>query len=96
MATFAQHCLECKLALGKPYEDVHLWLDEFAFTADYGLRHRRVRHHEAGVNEAIALFGEEAGSAARMHIVTDLKMFGWTESDQFPKDERDYVRMKLF
>jgi hypothetical protein len=96
MATFAQHCLECERELGKPFVEVHLWLDYFAFTPEYGMRHRRVRHHEAGVREVVALFGEDAGKAAKLHIVSDLKMFGWHEGDPFPQDEEDYVQMGLF
>jgi hypothetical protein len=71
-------------------------LDEFQGTEKYRMRHRRVRHHEAGIREAILLFGAEAGPVARLHIISDLKEEGWTEKDSFPKDEEDYVRMGLF
>lgn len=67
-----------------------------AGTPEYGMRHRRVRHHEAGIREAVRLFGDAVGKAARQHIVNDLKEEGWTENDPFPKDEKDYVRMGLF
>jgi len=96
MATLEAHCKETENALGKPYREVHLWLDEFFMTKEYGTRHRRKKHHERGIQEAILLFGEEAGKAARMHIVTDLKEEGWTEKDRFPRDEREYVDMGLF
>lgn len=46
--------------------------------------------------EAIKLFGDKAGKAARQHIISDLKEEGWTENDHFPKDEREYVMMGLF
>ena len=49
--------------------------------------HRRVRHHEAGIREVRALFGEVAAEAARQHIIADLKEEGWTETDPFPQDE---------
>jgi hypothetical protein len=55
-----------------------------------------VRHHEAGIQEAIRLFGEKAGQAARQHIISDLKEEGWTGNDPFPKDEEHYVTMGLF
>jgi hypothetical protein len=42
------------------------------------------------------LFGEEAGMAARQHIISDLKEEGWTENDPFPKNEEHYVGMGLF
>ena len=48
-----------------------------------GARHRRKRHHEAGIEQAIQLFGEEAGNAARQHIISDLKEEGWTRATRF-------------
>jgi hypothetical protein len=98
MATQEAHCAETEKALGKPYTEVHRWLDEFHLYLDktLGATHRRKRHHEQGIQEAIKLFGEEAGIAARMHTITDLKEEGWTKSDRFPKDEREYVAMGLF
>lgn len=65
-------------------------------TEIYGMRHRRVRHHKEGIRKVIALFGEDAGRAARQHIISDLKEEGWTENDPFPKDEEHYVKMGLF
>ena len=94
--TLEAHCRECLALLGKEYREVHSWLDEFAGTPQYKMRHRRVRHHEVEIREAIKLFGEEGGRAARLHIVSDLKTESWKEGDHFPQDERDYVRMGLF
>lgn len=96
MATLEAHCAETEKVLGKPYVEVHRWLDEFFRTPEYGARHRRKRHHEQGIREVIKLFGEQAGVVARMHIITDLKEEGWTESDRFPRDETEYVKMGLF
>ena len=96
MSSFKEHCEESERLFGQPFPKVHKWLDEFAGTERYGMRHRRLRHHLAGIREAEELFGPEAAPAARQHIVTDLKMEGWTESDRFPRDEADYVRMGLF
>ena len=94
--TFEEHCSESIELFGKPFEEVHRWLDEFAHSEKYGMRHRKVRHHLQGMKEVVELFGEEAGRAAKQHIISDLKMEGWTESDPFPKNEKDYVRMGLF
>ena len=94
--TLEAHCRECLALFGKEYREVHIWLDEFAGTPEYKMRHRRVRHHEAGIQKAIKLFGEEGGKAARIHVVADLKTEGWKEGDHFPQDERDYMRMGLF
>jgi hypothetical protein len=96
MSTFEKHCEESIRIFGQPFEGVHRWLDEFQGTPQYGMRHRRVRHHEAGIQEAIKLFGEKAGQVARQHIISDLKEEGWTETDSFPEDEHDFVRIGFF
>lgn len=96
IAKFEEHCLESIRLFGEPYAEVQRWLDEFAGTARYGMRHRRVRHHEAGVREAARRFGAAAGTAARQHVLNDLKGEGWTERDPFPRDEAHYVAMGLF
>jgi len=96
MSTFEKHCQESIKLFGRPYEEVHKWLDEFMGTEKYGMRHRKLRHHEEGINKAVELFGEEAGEVARQHIISDLKEEGWTKNDPFPKDERVYVDMGLF
>jgi Domain of unknown function (DUF6915) len=91
------HCRECKEKLGKRYEEVHKWLDQFAFSAQYEMRHRRVLHHKAGIDEAGRLFGKGAAEAALLHVIADLKEEGWKEGvDRFPQDERDYLRMGLW
>lgn len=96
MASFKEHCQETIKLLGKPYKEVHRWLDEFAGSEEFGMQHRKKRHHEAGIKEVIRQFGEVAGEAARQHIITDLKMEGWTEKDPFPKNEKHYVEIGLF
>ena len=96
MSTFEKHCEESIRLFGQPFEEVHRWLDQFQGTPEYGMRHRRVRHHEAGIQGAIRIFGEKAGLVARQHIISDLKEEGWTEIDPFPKDERDYMKIGFF
>ena len=96
MSTFEEHCQESIILFGKPYDEVHIWLDEFAGKSGYGMRHRRVRHHLEGIRRVQELFGTEAASAARQHVITDLKEEGWVEGDAFPLDERDYVRIGFF
>ena len=91
-----EHEKESLALFGKPYTEVHLWLDAFAGTPEYGMRHRRKRHHKTGVREARELFGEEGALAARLHIISDLKEEGWLECDRFPENEEDYVRMGFF
>jgi hypothetical protein len=60
------------------------------------MRHRRVRHHEAGLREVRALFSDVAAEAARQHIISDLKEEGWTGGDPFPQDEQDFVKIGFF
>ncbi len=55
MSRFEDHCQESIQLFGDPYEEVHRWLDEFQGMERYRMRHRRVRHHEAGIREAIRL-----------------------------------------
>jgi hypothetical protein len=45
VATFEAHCIETERAFGKPYTEVHQWLDEFFPDNTLGARHRRIRHH---------------------------------------------------
>ncbi len=95
--TFEGHCTESTLLFEKPYEEVHRWLDEFQKAPGIGMKHRRFRHHQAGIKEATKLFGEAAGNVARQHIISDLKQEGWNERDHpFPRDEDHYVKMGLF
>jgi len=96
MAHFEQHCAEALGKFGKPYAEVHRWLDEFAGKPPYGMRHRKKRHHLAGIEEVRKMWGNEAAEAARQHIITDLKMDDWRETDPFPKDEAHYQKMGLF
>jgi len=90
------HIEESLKLFGEPFEELHIWLDEFAGKPTYGMRHRHKRHHLAGIEEAVKLFSEVAREPARKHIISDLKEEGWTESDPFPKDENHYKSMGLF
>lgn len=96
MATFEQHCAEALQQFGQPFSEVPLWLDEFAGQPLYGMRHRKKRHYLVRIEEARKLWGNEAVEAARSHIVTDLKLEDWRESDPFPKDEDHYRQMGCF
>ena len=95
--TFEEHCQESITLFGKPYEEVHKWLDEFQKAPGIGMKHRKFRHHQVGIKEALKLFGEEAERVARRHIISDLKQEGWREGEHpFPRDEDHYVEMGLF
>ena len=96
MPSFEFHCADSIKLFGAEFPEVHKWLDELAGTPEYGMRHRKKRHHAAGIQEAVKLFGPEAGPVARRHIVLDLHQEGWTDKDRFPRNETDYVKMGLF
>ncbi len=96
MPTTEIHCKNSFALFGKAYKEVHIWLDEFAGTLDYGMRHRRVRHHLDGVELVKIKFGDEAATVALQHIIDDFKEEGWVETDPIPKNEQDYLKMGLF
>ncbi len=96
MPSFEQHCEESLLLFGEPFEEVDRWLDEFAGKPPHGMRHRKFRHHDAGIEEVRRRWSEKAAAAARAHIIAGLKMDLWTEYMSLPRDERDYVAMGLF
>ena len=96
MPSFTEHCAETTAKLGQPFAEVHVWLDEFADQPPYGMRHRKLRHHLAGIEEVRKRWGEAAATAAQLHIIADLKQEGWTEDQPFPRDERHYQAMGLF
>jgi hypothetical protein len=71
MAPLYQHMKDCERFLGAPYEEVNRWMDEFYATA--GPKHRKFRHHWAGVHEAERLFGRDGAKAAIVHILRDCR-----------------------
>ena len=69
MASFKEHCDDCERELGEPFPEVHKWLDEFF--AKLKAKHRDVRHHQGGVEEARKKWGDRAARAAEIHIAKD-------------------------
>ena len=97
MPYLEQHCEESERLFRNPFREVHIWLDAYAGTKEYGFSHRKKRHHMEGIQTVKELFGETASLAARQHIISDLKGDGWKEEEhRFPKDEQDYKKMGLF
>lgn len=72
MALLTVHEQDCRRLLGRPFREVHLFLDEFH--AEEGPTHRRHRHHREGLAEVRDRWGELAAQAARLHIIRDC---GW-------------------
>ena len=65
MPSFEQHCQEATAQFGNPYAEVHQWLDKFAGQPPYGMRHRKKRHHQAGIDEVRRMWGDESAAVAR-------------------------------
>lgn len=74
MARIEEHMEDCERMLGKPYKEVHKFLDQYAETfpvyylAEY---HRSFLHNKYGIGVVKAIWGLEAERAAKIHIVRD-------------------------
>ena len=74
MAFIEEHEKDCVAFLGKPYTEVHRWLDQYAslfpvgFFVDY---HRSFTHNSYGLECIRSLYGYEAERAARVHLIRD-------------------------
>jgi len=74
MARLTVHKLDCVNYLGEGFEQVHLWLDEFAKKYPVEVfedKHRSFRHNKEGVEEVRKLWGDKAARAAELHIARD-------------------------
>lgn len=92
------HCKRCEEILGKPYAEVHKWLDELFHIPQFGPWHRCVRHNLEGVAHVKEMWGDEAAEAAKIHIMDDIRSEGVavvSESD-IAKDADDYKRRGYF
>lgn len=95
MPTFEEHCFESITMFEKQLKEVHAWLDEYAGKPPYWIRHRKFRHHQEWILQAVKIFGVEAEEVARHHVISDIRQEGWTEKGPFPVDEGHYVSMGL-
>jgi len=59
---------------GKPWTEVHLFLDKFS-PMFRGADHRRVLHTAEGVREVVRRFGEESRAVAELHIKEDWRLY---------------------
>ncbi len=74
MAQIEDHCKDCKALLGRPFEKVHKFLDQYAEVFDVGTfteYHRTFLHNKRGILLAQEYWGREAGLAAKIHLVRD-------------------------
>ena len=69
MPKFEKHCEDCIRELGKPFEEVHRWLDELF--AVVGSDHRDIRHNVMGIEKVRKMWGDQAAKAAEIHVVAD-------------------------
>jgi hypothetical protein len=66
---------------GNKYTEVHDFLDQY-FPV-YGMYHRILLHHQAGLNLIVRAFSESVRPAAEQHIIDDIGMIpgDWREFD---------------
>jgi hypothetical protein len=69
----AEHEKHCKQELGKPFTNVHRFLDQFASKYNMSMAHRMILHHRLGVEAAGLEFGSDAKEAAKLHVRDDLR-----------------------
>ena len=86
-----EHCEDCVRKLGKPYEEVHRWLDELACNHNWSLDHRDHRHNLEGINEVRNRWGEEAARAAVLHILADWPNL---KEEEIPKNEVEAILLR--
>lgn len=70
MASHEIHYLDCVNKLGRPFPEVHEFLD--SHHKEFGHRHRRVLHNTHGVEMVRWYWGDEAAKAAEIHILRDI------------------------
>ena len=78
MAGFKTHCDDCVRLLGKPYEEVHEWLD--FYTKQYNPYiylefHRQFRHTDKALKEQFKQWGFYHQLAAKIHIIRDNELY---------------------
>lgn len=65
-----EHCIK---EFGKPFTEVHQFLDQFARKYGMSLAHRLVLHHRLGMELVGVLMGPDAREAAKLHILDDVR-----------------------
>ena len=78
-----QHEENCLKNFGKPFSEVHRYLDHYF--REYHIAHRRLLHHRLGIEMIVKLFGEVARKAAEQHIIDDFGLIphSWIEHDEY-------------
>ena len=74
---------------GKPYLEVHEWLDAL-FPLWLSLEHRDERHNLEGVEEVRKEWGDEAAGVAILHICDDWNLL----PGQLPRDQKEAILLR--
>jgi hypothetical protein len=74
-----EHEARCIEFFGKPYTEVHQWLD--ALYVKLGYKHRTVRHTPEGIEQIVQMFGESARCPALLHLYDDYEYYNYYNQD---------------
>lgn len=66
-----EHEQRCEKILGKPYPEVHKWIDQYFKEFGTGA-HWLILHHKLGIDLGVSKFGEETRKAFELHIKDDM------------------------
>jgi hypothetical protein len=80
MSSLEEHEAHCLKVLGRPWTEVHAWLDQY-FVQVPGMAHRIVLHHHLGIGLGVVTFGEEARAALELHVRNDFECTPGTPED---------------
>ena len=72
MSSLSEHEARAIEVLGRPWTDVHEWLDQY-FTLVPGVAHRIVLHHRLSIELGVAMFGADARAALEQHVQDDFE-----------------------
>ncbi len=94
-----EHEKECVRLLGRPWTEVHVFLDQYS-AKFRGFLHRRLLHHRLGIEAVVMRFGDGARHAAELHVEQDLGFVpkDWRELDEycfFLGDEESLMEAEL-
>ncbi len=66
---FQDHAKSSQNKFGKPFFEVHKYIDQFY--KELGIGHRFIFHHKLGIELIVDRFGEDVRKAAELHIRED-------------------------
>ncbi len=78
MAKIITHIEDCEYFLGKGFEEVHQYLDQYASIFNpikYGEFHRIFLHNKQGLKEVKERFGFYGELAGKIHLIRDCEVY---------------------